>query len=143
MEAVCQGCSSAGGLSIGVLPELDLSRSNSHCSIVLPTDLGNADKPIIPEGRGFPTISRNRVIVGSAFCVFVISGTSGGTGDEVRLAREFRIRAFGLCKPATPKGHPNLWRDRVDGLFSEHATLKQAMDAFDSAFPKYAKSFQP
>jgi predicted Rossmann-fold nucleotide-binding protein len=149
MEAVCKGCSEAGGVSIGVLPEKDMSRANSYCSIVLPTDLGNAQKPLVPEGHlvpkehkvaevDVPGVSRNRVIVTSAFCAFVVNGSSEGTGDEVRLAREFKLRAFGLCNPAFPKEYPKIWVEGFRGLFSRHDTVRDAMKAFDLAFPRYS-----
>lgn len=136
MEAVCEGSTSAGGVSIGILPERDMTKANSHCTIVLTTDLGNASSPLVPEGQNLPRVSRNRVIVGSAFCVFVISGTTRGTGDEVRFAREFGLRAFGLCDPACPLDYPNVWVDGFNGLFSTHESVAEALDAFDIAFPR-------
>jgi hypothetical protein len=109
------------------------------------TDLGNASNPIIPDGiqipekpKGstFPSISRNRLIVGSAFCIFVVSGRPEGTGDEVRLASEFALRAFGLCEPAAPTKYPNIWNENK--FFSKHETLWEALDAFDRCFPQHA-----
>jgi hypothetical protein len=141
MEAVCEGCKSVGGLSIGVLPELDMGRANFQCTIVLPTDLGNADGAIVREGYGFPRVSRNRVIVRSAFCVFVVNGTREGTADEVRFAHEFKLRCFGLCDPAVPPQLSDIWRS--GGLFSLHGSSADALAAFDRDFPEYSQVFSP
>jgi uncharacterized protein (TIGR00725 family) len=123
MEAVSLGCSEAGGISIGILPRLD-SRANPHCSIVLLTDLGDAHEPIHPE------ISRNRVLILGAPCVFAVSGRTG-TANELAFALEARKRVFGLCNPPEPEGHTDasVWNAPGSG-FTRHGSVAEAMAAF-------------
>jgi uncharacterized protein (TIGR00725 family) len=123
MEAVSLGCGEAGGISIGILPRLD-SRANPHCSIVLLTDLGDAHDPIAPE------ISRNRVLILGAPCVFAVSGRTG-TANELGFALEHKKRVFGLCNPPEPEGHagPSVWNAPGSG-FTRHESVAEAMSAF-------------
>jgi len=123
MEAASLGCSEAGGISIGILPSLD-SRANPHCSIVLLTDLGTAHDPIHPE------ISRNRVLILGAPCVFAVSGRSG-TSNELGFALRAEKRVFGLCNPPEPEDHagPSVWNAPGSG-FTRHASVAEAMAAF-------------
>lgn len=47
MEAVSQGCRSAGGLSIGILPGPDDSDANPYIDIPLPTGIGFARNSVL------------------------------------------------------------------------------------------------
>jgi uncharacterized protein (TIGR00725 family) len=102
MNAVCEGCAQEGGTSIGILPTLDVDTASKHCTIVVPTNLGNADDN--------PKMNRNWVIVPGALCVFAIAGTSG-TRNELMIAKQMKKRVFGLHGPPEPEGHsgPTVW----------------------------------
>ncbi len=80
MEAVCRGASSAGGVTIGMLPDADPSLANPHVGIVIATGIGEA---------------RNALIARAALCLVVI-GDSFGTLSEVALGRQFGKRVIGL-----------------------------------------------
>jgi len=80
MEAVCRGASSAGGVTIGMLPDADPSFANPHVGIVIATGIGEA---------------RNALIARAALCLVVI-GDSFGTLSEVALGRQFGKRVIGL-----------------------------------------------
>ena len=132
MEAVALGCSEAGGISIGILPSLE-SRANPYCSIVLLTDLGTAHDPIHDE------ISRNRVLVLGAICVFAVSGRTG-TSNELGFALRAQKRVFGLCSPPEPEDHTgaSVWNAPGSG-FTRHASVAEAMAAFaKSGLPREA-----
>lgn len=49
MEAVSQGCHSAGGLSIGILPGNDDSDANPWLDVALPTGLGFARNSVLAQ----------------------------------------------------------------------------------------------
>ncbi|MCK5787312.1 MAG: TIGR00725 family protein [Candidatus Sabulitectum sp.] len=70
MEAVCRGCTEAGGLTVGILPGEEPSQANAFVSLALPTGLG---------------VSRNRMVVlaGEAVCAI---GGSYGTLSEISFA---------------------------------------------------------
>ena len=80
MEGVCRGAASAGGVSIGLLPDADPSFANLHVSIVIATGIGEA---------------RNALIARASLCLIVI-GDSFGTLSEVALGRQFGKRVIGL-----------------------------------------------
>lgn len=80
MEAVCRGASSAGGVTIGMLPDADPSFANPHVGIVIATGIGEA---------------RNALIARAALCLVVI-GDSFGTLSEVALGRQFGKLVIGL-----------------------------------------------
>lgn len=42
MAAACQGCSEAGGLTVGILPMEDRQAANPYCQVVIPSGLGQA-----------------------------------------------------------------------------------------------------
>jgi uncharacterized protein (TIGR00725 family) len=133
MAAASAGCRQAGGFCIGLLPNLDDS-PNDHCSIIIATDLGNANNPIAPD------VSRNRVIVRAALCVFAVAGEVG-TANELRFAWKGSKRVFGLVGPPPPEGYTEeaTWGHSV-GLFSRHGTVEDAFAAFDS-FVKEPRPF--
>lgn len=81
MEAVARGAATAGGLSIGLLPEADARSANPYLSIALPTGIGEA---------------RNAIIARAAFCLVAI-GDSHGTLSEVALGLQFGKAILGLA----------------------------------------------
>ena len=101
MEAVCRGASSAGGVTIGLLPDADPSFANPHVGIVIATGIGEA---------------RNALIARAALCLVVI-GDSFGTLSEVALGRQFGKLVIGLEGAA-----------RVDGVVHVES-VDQALDA--------------
>lgn len=75
MAAVAQGCKKGGGISVGILPTLDVNTANQFLSVVIPTSLGEM---------------RNALVVGAADGVIVIGG-SWGTLSELALAKRRQI----------------------------------------------------
>jgi uncharacterized protein (TIGR00725 family) len=98
MEAACRGAAEAGGISIGILPHLDLAEANPFASILLPTDLGSERDPIC----GDPNVSRNRVIAAAARCLVAVGG-SIGTANEIRHALTFNKTVFGISGSPEPE----------------------------------------
>jgi uncharacterized protein (TIGR00725 family) len=70
MAAACEGASSSGGLSVGLLPGRDRAAGNPYLSVVLPTGLGEL---------------RNGLVVAVCDAVIAIGG-SWGTLSEIALA---------------------------------------------------------
>ncbi len=70
MEAVCRGCSEAGGLSLGVLPGEKSFQANPFVSVALPTGMG---------------VSRNRIVVLAGLAVCAVGG-GYGTLSEIAYA---------------------------------------------------------
>src|SRR6185369_7016852 len=108
---------------------------NEHCTVVIATDLGNADNPISPN------VSRNRIIVRSALCVFAVGGERG-TANELRFAWEGSKRVFGLEGAPLPEGYDDetmTWGHPI-GRFSRHASVEDSFAAFD-AFVQARPSF--
>ncbi len=88
MEAVCRGAASAGGVTIGMLPDADPSFANPYVGIVIATGIGEA---------------RNALIARAAFCLVAI-GDSYGTLSEVALGRQFGKPVLGLEGAARVEG---------------------------------------
>jgi len=80
MEAVAQGASDAGGVSIGLLPDATTEHANPYLTHVIATGIGEA---------------RNALIARAALCLVVI-GDSYGTLSEVALGLQFGKHVFGL-----------------------------------------------
>jgi uncharacterized protein (TIGR00725 family) len=80
MEAVCKGAATAGGMTIGMLPESDDSLANRHVRIAIATGIGEA---------------RNALIARAALCLVAV-GNSFGTLSEVALGRQFGKLVIGL-----------------------------------------------
>lgn len=65
MEAACRGVYLAGGLTIGILPTVDLKQANPYLTVALPTGLGQARNVLVvlagdvvlAIGGGFGTLS--------------------------------------------------------------------------------------
>jgi uncharacterized protein (TIGR00725 family) len=102
MEAVCRGAASAGGLSIGLLPETEPDLANPYVTVPLATGIGEA---------------RNALVARSALCLVVI-GDSYGTLSEVALGLQFSKRVFGLAGAAQVKGvrHCSTADDALDAV---------------------------
>ncbi len=80
MEAACRGASSAGGLTIGILPGDISEAANPYVQIPVVTGMRNA---------------RNVVVVKSAGAVIAIGG-SYGTLSEIAHALQSKIPVIGL-----------------------------------------------
>ena len=72
MEEAARGCSQAGGLTVGLLPDRDPSAANQWIALPLATGLGDA---------------RNALVVGTADAVVAVGG-KWGTLSEMALARK-------------------------------------------------------
>lgn len=71
MDAACAGASSAGGVTVGLLPGGDRSAGNPHLTVALPTGLGEL---------------RNGLVVRACDALLAVGG-SWGTLSEIALAR--------------------------------------------------------
>lgn len=81
MQAVCRGVASAGGLSIGLLPETEADHANPFVTIPIATGIGEA---------------RNVLVARAGFCLVCV-GDSYGTLSEVALGLQFGRPVIGLC----------------------------------------------
>jgi len=88
MQAVCEGVSRVGGLSIGLLPETDPAAANPYVNVAIATGIGEA---------------RNALIARASFCLIAI-GDSFGTLSEVALGRQFGKLVVGLEGAAKVEG---------------------------------------
>jgi uncharacterized protein (TIGR00725 family) len=125
MAAAAEGCRKAGGICIGVLPNLG-DVPNEHCSVVIATDLGSARNPISEN------VSRNRIIVRAALCVFAIGGETG-TANELRFAWAGGKYAFGLEGAPEPEGYTRemTWK-HPSRRFLEFGSVEESLVAFDA-----------
>ena len=80
MEAACRGASSAGGITVGILPGSDADAANSYVSIPIPTGLGEA---------------RNALVATASDALIAIGG-SLGTLSEIALGLRSGIPVVGL-----------------------------------------------
>lgn len=88
MQAVCEGVARVGGLSIGLLPETDVSQANPFVGVPIATGIGEA---------------RNALIARASFCLIAV-GDSLGTLSEVALGRHFGRVVIGLQGAAKVEG---------------------------------------
>ena len=88
MQAVCEGVSRVGGLSIGLLPEADAAQANPFVGVAIATGIGEA---------------RNALIARASFCLIAI-GDSLGTLSEVALGLQFGKLVIGLEGAADVEG---------------------------------------
>ena len=88
MQAVCEGVSRVGGLSIGLLPETDAAQANPFVGVAIATGIGEA---------------RNALIARASFCLIAI-GDSLGTLSEVALGLQFGKLVIGLEGAADVEG---------------------------------------
>jgi uncharacterized protein (TIGR00725 family) len=80
MQAVCEGVARVGGLSVGLLPDIDASHANPFLGVAIATGIGEA---------------RNALIARASFCLVAI-GNSLGTLSELALSRQFGKLVIGL-----------------------------------------------
>jgi uncharacterized protein (TIGR00725 family) len=80
MEAACRGASSAGGLTVGILPGTDRKDANRYVQIPIVTGIGYA---------------RNVIVVKSAQAVIAVGG-GYGTLTEIGYALKNGIPVIGL-----------------------------------------------
>jgi len=73
MEAACEGAATAGGLSVGLLPDAEWQAANRFVTIPLATGIGEA---------------RNAIIARAALALVAIGG-GYGTLSEIALALQF------------------------------------------------------
>jgi uncharacterized protein (TIGR00725 family) len=109
MEAVCRGVASAGGISIGLLPETDAGYANPYVTIPIATGIGEA---------------RNVLVARAGFCIVAV-GDSYGTLSEVALGLQFGRPVFGLCGAAQVAGVRHL--GDVDSAIESIASIALAI----------------
>ena len=80
MEAACEGAASAGGISVGLLPEGEWQAANRFVTIPIATGIGEA---------------RNALIARAALALIAI-GASYGTLSEIALALKTGVPVVGL-----------------------------------------------
>jgi uncharacterized protein (TIGR00725 family) len=88
MTAVAKGARSAGGTTVGLLPETDASVANPYIDIAIATGIGEA---------------RNALIARASLCLVAV-GNSHGTLSEVALSRHFGKLVIGLEDAAQVDG---------------------------------------
>ena len=111
MEAACKGARDGGGIGIAVLPVMDPSKANDYATLVLPTDLGKAQDPLVREPYD---ISRNRIIVSASSCLVAVSG-GVGTANEIKHGLAFGKVIYGLCDSPDPEALPA--NDKIAGTY--------------------------
>ncbi len=80
MEGAAKGCVQAGGMTIGILPDLNKNSANSYIRVHIPTGLG--------EGR-------NLLVVRASDILVAIAG-GYGTLSEIALALKSKKPVIGL-----------------------------------------------
>jgi uncharacterized protein (TIGR00725 family) len=108
MEAVCRGVASAGGISIGILPETEATNANQYVTVPIASGIGEA---------------RNVLVARAGFCIVAI-GDSYGTLSEVALGLQFGRPVMGLCGAAQVPGVLHL--DGVDAAIDAVARIALA-----------------
>lgn len=88
MQAACEGNARLGGVSIGLLPDIDPALANPFVGIAIATGIGEA---------------RNALVARASFCLIAI-GDSFGTLSEVALGRQFGKLVIGLEGAARVEG---------------------------------------
>jgi uncharacterized protein (TIGR00725 family) len=83
MEAACEGAAAAGGLSIGLLPDVEWQAANRFVTIPLATGIGEA---------------RNAIIARAALALVAVGG-GYGTLSEIALALQFGRPVLALLDP--------------------------------------------
>ncbi len=117
MEAVCRGAASAGGLSVGLLPEVDAGSANPYVTVPIATGIGEA---------------RNVLVARAGFCVVAV-GDSYGTLSEVALGLQFGRPVIGLCGAAQVAGVRHV--ADVENAIDAVASIALAIPAADLQRP--------
>jgi uncharacterized protein (TIGR00725 family) len=113
MEAASRGARDAGGLVVGILPDLDRSSANEAVEIAIPTGMGQL---------------RNGLVVSSAGAVIAVAG-EWGTLSEIGFALKLGIPVVGW----------HTWEMSRDGSPQEGITrVATPADAVEKAFERYA-----
>lgn len=100
MAAACAGCEQAGGTSLGLLPDGDRSRANQHCTLTVPTGMGEL---------------RNGLLVRAADAVICVA-LSWGTLSEVALAVRTGVPVVALGGWSLPLAGPVVARGPVEAV---------------------------
>lgn len=102
MEFVCRGVATAGGISVGILPDGEAEAANAYVTVPVATGLG---------------IARNAIVARAALCLTAIGG-GYGTISEVAFGLQFEKPVFTLLDgPEIAGTHPCRTVDRaVDGV---------------------------
>jgi uncharacterized protein (TIGR00725 family) len=95
MEAVCEGATQHGGLTIGVLPGSDRAAANAHVDVALPTGLGELrnglivrfSDAVIAIGGGWGTLSEIAFAMRTARPVVALGSWERALDDERSLRR--------------------------------------------------------
>jgi len=80
MEAACRGANEVGGLTIGILPDLDVETANRFVDVPIATGMGNA---------------RNALVVANGDAAIAIDGKYG-TLSEIALALDAGMPVAGI-----------------------------------------------
>jgi uncharacterized protein (TIGR00725 family) len=88
MEAACEGAATAGGLSVGLLPDTEWQAANRFVTIPLATGIGEA---------------RNAIIARAALALVAVGG-GYGTLSEIALALQFGRPVLALLDPPPVAG---------------------------------------
>ena len=88
MEAACAGVASAGGLSIGLLPDDDWQAANAFVGVPIATGIG---------------VARNAIIARAALALIAIGG-GYGTLSEIAYGMQFGRPVLTLCNAPTVAG---------------------------------------
>jgi uncharacterized protein (TIGR00725 family) len=80
MAGACRGASSAGGLTVGILPGSDRASANQWVAVAIPTGIGEL---------------RNGLVVRASDAVIAIGGAHG-TLSEIALALKTGVPVIGL-----------------------------------------------
>ena len=80
MAGACRGAVSAGGVSVGILPDTDRARANEWVSVVIPTGLGEL---------------RDGLVVRAADAVIAVAG-GHGTLAEIAFALKLDVPVVGI-----------------------------------------------
>jgi uncharacterized protein (TIGR00725 family) len=80
MEASCRGAAAEGGLTVGILPDLDRRRANPYLTYSIPTGMGEM---------------RNTLLVRAADAVIAVAGEFG-TLSEIAFALKTGVPVVGM-----------------------------------------------
>ena len=89
MEAAAEGASSAGGLTIGILPVYEKDAANQHLDIIIPTGMGHARNVIIAA------FADGVIAIGGKFGTLSEIGHARSMGKPVMTLNSFEIRKGG------------------------------------------------
>ncbi len=109
MEAACKGAAREGGLTIGILPGLDVAEANRWVRIPIATGVGHA---------------RNLAVVATSQAVIAVDGEYG-TLSEIAYALRIGRPVVGLATWKIEPGDYNTWLNRK-------ASISHASDAAEA-----------